>query len=109
MRTMGGPGSTREWCSTVDSSSGSGAREVAGGRAARPNAAPEDGVEAARLAHQEYGLRRHAAVLEGDRHDLVALLGDPPACAPELAVLEIAQRVGGIQPVALEEGAQQLA
>ena len=60
-------------------------------------------------AHDEQRLGRRPAVLEDDRHELVAVVGRSPARARELALLEVADRVGGVQPVPLEERAQQLA
>ena len=53
------------------------------------------------------GCGRRAGVLEDEGDRLVALPGDAPAGPRELALLEVADRVGGEQPVALEEGAQQ--
>ena len=58
-------------------------------------------------AHHEQRLRGRAVVLEDERDRRVAVAGDAPAGPRELALLEVADRVGGVQPVALEERAQE--
>ena len=58
-------------------------------------------------AHHEQRLRGRPVVLEHERDRLVAVAGDAPARARELALLEVADRVGRVQPVPLEERAQQ--
>ena len=51
----------------------------------------------------EHRLGRHAGILEDDRDEPFALERRTPPGPPELAVLEVAQRVRGEQPVGLEE------
>ncbi len=69
--------------------------------------AAKDGRHAVRLAHHEEGLRGEADVLHGQGHQAVAVEGAAPACAVELAVVEVADGVGGEEPVTLQERAQQ--
>ena len=73
----------------------------------RPDQVAQDGGDAVLAAHREQRLRRRAAVLEHEGDRLVAVVGDPPAGARELALLEVADGVRGVQPVALEVGPQQ--
>ncbi len=56
--------------------------------------------------HEER-LRRQPGVFEGDRHELVPVERAAPAGPGELAVVEVADRVRGEQPVALEERPQE--
>ena len=46
------------------------------------------------------------AVLKADRDEVVAVVRGAPAGAPELLLFEVAQGVGRVQPVLLEEGRQ---
>ena len=64
-------------------------------------------VDAVILAHDEDGLRRVARVLHDDRNRLAAGQGNSPASPQELALVQIAQGVGRVQPVGFEEGSQQ--
>ena len=60
------------------------------------------------LAHHEDRLRRVPGVLERDGDRLVADHRHSPASADELAVVEVAEGVRGVEAVRLEEGAQQV-
>ena len=64
-------------------------------------------LDAGVLAHDEDRLGRVAGVLEDDRDRVAAGQRHSPASAEELAVVEVAQGVGGEEAVRLQEGAQQ--
>ena len=100
-----GPGRRVYWVATAGSDSALGG-EVGG---ARPDDACQHRLDPVVAAHHEQRLRRQAAVLEPDGDDLVARGRDPPFRPAELAVLEVADRVGREQAVLLEERAQQRA
>ena len=76
-------------------------------RGPRPDDVAQQGQDAGRLAHHEERLRRQPVVLEGHGHRAVTLEGHAPAGLVELPLVEVADGVGGVQAVALQEGAQQ--
>ncbi len=75
-------------------------------RRPRPDHVTQDGRDPVELAHHEHRLGSHAAVLEGDRDQLVTGRGDAPPGPAELALREVTDRVGGEQPVPLKELSQ---
>ena len=78
-------------------------------RGARPDDVAEHRADAVGAAQDEQRLRCRAGVLQPDGDQLVAVVGGAPAGARELALLEVADRIGRVQPVLLEERVEQLA
>jgi hypothetical protein len=76
-------------------------------RGARREHIGEDRLDAVVATHEEERLRGEARVLEPDRDGLAAGGRNTPAGLRELALLEVADRIRGVAPVALEERAEQ--
>src|SRR3990170_4706569 len=74
-----------------------------------PDDVAEDGHDALVSADGEERLRGSARVFEHDRDDRSAGPGRTPARAREFAVVEVADRVGRVDAIPLEEGAQERA
>ena len=72
-----------------------------------PDEVPQDRRDAVRAPHDEEWLGCRAVVLEDQADDLVGGRGHAPPGPAELALLEVADGVGGVEPVALEEVAQE--
>ena len=63
----------------------------------------KDRLDAVAVAHDEQRLRREPGVLEGHGDELVVAPRSAPVAARPLPILEVAERVGGEQPVPVEE------
>ena len=78
-------------------------------RGARTDDVPEHRADPVGATHHEQGLRRRAGVLHPDRDELIVVVCGAPAGPPELALLEVADRIGRVQAVLGKEGVEQLA
>src|SRR6185436_11709209 len=72
-------------------------------RGAGPDDVAEDRLDPVGAAHDEQRLRGQPGVLESDGDEAIPVERPAPARLAELAVLEVADRVGGEEPIGLEE------